>query len=195
MCLNLATYGLADLVKYILMFFMHERKLIRLPGFDYSASRYYFFTICVKDHIQSFGLVEDGTLRLSENGIVALEQWRWLKDQYPYSDLIAFVVMPDHVHGIIHIDSDYYKNHVKNGDNYNVGNGRDRSLQEHINKYMKIKSLPELIGAYKTTVSKRIHLQGDGNFKWQKSFHDHIVRNQRSLYRIISYIETNPGKW
>ncbi|HEY5536075.1 MAG TPA: hypothetical protein VIL99_14210 [Ignavibacteria bacterium] len=195
MCLNLATYGLADLVKYILMFFMHERKLIRLPGFDYSASRYYFFTICVKDHIQSFGLVEDGTMRLSENGIVALEQWRWLKDQYPYSDLIAFVVMPDHVHGIIHIDSDYYKNHVKNGDNYNVGNGRDRSLQEHINKYMKIKSLPELIGAYKTTVSKRIHLQGDGNFKWQKSFHDHIVRNQRSLYRIISYIETNPGKW
>ena len=174
---------------------MHERKLTRLPGFDYSASRYYFFTICVKDHIQSFGLVEDGTMRLSENGIVALEQWRWLKDQYPYSDLIAFVVMPDHVHGIIHIDSDYYKNHVKNGDNYNVGNGRDRSLQEHINKYMKIKSLPELIGAYKTTVSKRIHLQGDGNFKWQKSFHDHIVRNQRSLYRIISYIETNPGKW
>jgi putative transposase len=174
---------------------MRERKLIRLPGFDYTVSRYYFFTICVKDHIQSFGLVENGTMRLSENGIVALEQWKWLKDQYPYSDLIAFVVMPDHVHGIIHIDSDYYQNHVGNGGNNNVGNGHDRSLQEHINKNMKIKSLPELIGAYKTTVSKRIHLQGDDNFKWQKSFHDHIVRNQRSLCRIISYIETNPEKW
>jgi hypothetical protein len=135
---------------------MHERKLTRLTGFDYSVSRYYFITICVKDHINSFGSVENGTMRLSKNGIIAYEQWVWLKDQYHYIDLKAFIVMPDHVHGIVHIDSDYYNNHVGNGynnnvgngdnnnvgngDNNNVGNGRDRSLQEHINKNMKIKS-------------------------------------------------------
>jgi putative transposase len=54
--------------------------------------------------------------------------------------------------------------------------------------------LPELIGAYKTTVSKRIHLAGDKKFKWQKSYHDHIIRDLQSLTRIIKYIDANPEK-
>jgi len=173
---------------------MHERKFTRLPRFDYSASRYYFFTICVKDHIHSFGLVENGTMRLSENGMVALEQSKWLKDQYPYIELIAFIVMPNHVHGIIYINADFYNEILGNNQSNNVGNSRDCSLQS-IQTNPKIKPLPELIGAYKTTVSKHIHLQGDNRFKWQKSYHDHIIRNQQSLNRIITYIETNVEKW
>lgn len=113
---------------------------------------------------------------LSQNGIIAQEQWHWLGEQFPYIELVSFIVMPDHVHGIIRIND--------NG----VGNGRDRSLQ-------KIKPLPQLIGAYKTTTSKRIHLAGDSNFKWQKSYHDHIIRNIRSLNRIVNYIQTNPEHW
>jgi len=77
--------------------------------------------------------------------------------------------MPDHVHGIIYIKSGH--------------------------PYLKIKPLPELIGAYKTTVSKRIHQAGNVEFKWQKSYHDHIIRNIRSLNRIKHYIETNPENW
>ena len=124
---------------------------------------------------------------LSREGIIALEQWKWLGDQYPYIDLISFVIMPDHVHGIIYIDT--------------VGNGRDRSLPNHdrspdINPTIpKIKPLPELLGAYKTTVSKRIHLAGDTNFKWQKSYHDHIIRDIKSLNIIKRYIENNPENW
>jgi putative transposase len=53
----------------------------------------------------------------------------------------------------------------------------------------------ELIGAYKTTVSKRIHVAGDMMFKWQKSYHDHVIRDLQSLTRIISYINANPEKW
>jgi hypothetical protein len=84
--------------------------------------------------------------------ILLLEQWRWLGNQYPYIDLISFIIMPDHVHGIIYIDTDFYTHYSGNGDNnvrngeinvrngeINVRNGRDRSL--------KIKPLPELIGA------------------------------------------------
>ena len=123
-----------------------------------------------------------------------MEQWYWLGNQYPFIDLISFVIMPDHIHGIIYIDTDFYKHYV--------GNGRDRSL--HINPDRsgqtnqtnpKIKPLPELIGAYKTTVSKRIHISGDANFKWQKSYYEHIIRNQRSLIFIKHYIETNPEHW
>ena len=107
---------------------------------------------------------------LSKNGIIALEQWHWLGNQYRYIELISFVIMPDHIHGIIYIN--------------------------HLNQSIpKIKPLPELIGAYKTTVSKRIHLTGDMEFKWQKSYHDSIIRNIKSLNIIKHYIEKNPENW
>ena len=100
---------------------MHNRKLNRLEGFDYSANRNYFITICVDHHIQSFGAIENKSMNLSCNGIIAMEQWIWLGNQYPYIDLVSFVIMPDHIHGIIKINPDYY---------YCVGNGRDHSLHK-----------------------------------------------------------------
>jgi REP element-mobilizing transposase RayT len=133
--------------------------------------------------MNTFGSIVKKSMLLSEHGIIAMEQWYWLHDQYPYIDLISFVIMPDHVHGIIYIDTDFYKHYV--------GNGRDRSLQT----IHKIKPLPELIGAYKTTVSKRMHVSGDMNFRWQKSYYEHIIRNQRSLNLIKHYIEKNPENW
>jgi putative transposase len=155
---------------------MYKRKLNRLAGFDYSVNRYYFFTICVENHSCLLGRIENKIMGLSRNGTIAQEQWYWLGEQFPYIELVSFIVMPDHVHGIIRINDT------------GVGNGRDRYL-------LKIKPLPQLIGAYKTTTSKRIHLSGDSNFKWQKSYHDHIIRNNRSLNRIINYIQTNPEQW
>jgi putative transposase len=178
---------------------MHNRKLIRLSGFDYSSDRNYFFTICVQSHIHRFGSIVNKSMVLSENGIIAQEQWYWLGNNYPYIDLISFVIMPDLVHGIFYIDIDFYKHHVGNGRDRSLHQNRDRSLhknqdcsQQIIHAIPKIKPLPELIGAYKTTVSKRIHLAGGKNFKWQKSYHEHIIRNQRALILIKHYIETNP---
>jgi len=123
-------------------------------------------------------MVKNKTMHLSVNGIIAREQWNWLGEQYPYIELISFVIMPDHVHGIIYI---------------NAGMGRDPSL--HGGDNQKIKPLPELIGAYKTTVSKRIHMAGDLSFKWQNSYHDWIIRNDLSLNRIKKYIDANPENW
>jgi putative transposase len=167
---------------------MRDRKLIRLTGFNYGASRHYFFTICVKDHCNSFGNIQNKSMCLSSNGIIALEQWNWLGDQYPYIDLISFVIMPDHIHGIIYINAGFYNHSISGTDCDVVVNGRDRSLQSKQTN-SKIKPLPELIGAYKTTVSKRIHISGDVEFKWQKSFHDHIIRNIKSLNRIKHYMK------
>jgi REP element-mobilizing transposase RayT len=101
---------------------MQERKLNRLSGFDYSVSRYYFVTICVKAHSPSFGKIENKSMKLSQNGIIAMEQWLWLGNQYPYIDLISFVIMPNHVHGIIYIVADFYNNYI--------GNGCDRFLHQ-----------------------------------------------------------------
>jgi REP element-mobilizing transposase RayT len=114
-------------------------------------------------------------MKLNEFGIIAYNQWEWLGNQYPYVHLHSFIVMPNHVHGIIEI----------------AGTGRDLSVLES----MKIKSLSELIGAYKTTSSKKIHEAGFLNFSWQRSFHDHIIRNEISYERISNYIDTNAERW
>lgn len=106
----------------------------------------------------------------NEMGVVAYEQWNWLQKQYPYIVSHAFVVMPNHIHAVMEIRSELADN-------------------------KKIKPLSDLIGAYKTTSSKQIHLYGYSEFKWQRSFHDHIIRNEHSYWNILNYIENNPKKW
>lgn len=80
--------------------------------------------------------------------------------------------MPNHVRCVIEIKSDLVTNIT-----------------------IKIKSLSELMGAYKTTTSKQIHLIGNDQFAWQRSFHDHIIRDELAYERICNYIETNLEKW
>lgn len=100
--------------------------------------------------------------------------------------------MPNHMHGIIEI-----KRHVGAGrvrpDSYRTGRymaGRDLPL-----RLPKIKSLSEIMGAYKMTVSKQIHLAGFPDFSWQRSFNDHIIRDEKSYERISNYIIKNPKTW
>jgi REP element-mobilizing transposase RayT len=159
---------------------MRERKRTRLIGFDYATPGAYFITTVVKDRLCVFGKIRNGTCLLNPFGQIVEEQWRWLHDQYLYLTMDEFVVMPNHVHGIINIADCV--------DNGSVGNGRDRSLQ-------KIKSLSELIGAFKTTSSKCIHKSGLPSFRWQKSFYERIVRNDQELQRIQEYIHSNPLTW
>jgi REP element-mobilizing transposase RayT len=130
----------------------------------------------VKDRICCFGSVVDKRMMCNDYGTIAENQWNWLFLQYPYLVSHAYVVMPNHIHGIIEIRRD------------SVGTGRDLSLP-------KIKSLSEIIGAYKTTVSKQIHQAGLKTFQWQRSFHDHIIRDDGSFLRIFDYINDNPAKW
>ena len=121
---------------------MKERKPNRLKDYDYSTEGYYFVTICVKDKKNVFGGIINDKMALSEYGEIVKKQWCWLEKQYNYIKLDEFSIMPNHFHGIIVYES--------------VGNGRDRSLQS-----VKIKSLSEIIGAFKTTSSKIIHRQGN----------------------------------
>lgn len=124
-----------------------------------------------------FGKIVDGKMVLNGNGVIVQNRWKWLGNQYPYVELDEFIIMPNHTHGIIVIDGCL------------VGTGRDLSLHSQ-----KIKSLSEIIGAFKTTSSKEIHSNGLVDFKWQRSFYDRIIRNDKSLYQIRKYIHENPMK-
>lgn len=152
---------------------MKERKRNRLKGYDYTLEGCYFITICTENRNNYFGKIIKNEMLLNRYGDIVHSQWEWLGKQYDYVVLDKHVVMPNHFHAILTIST---------------GNGHDRSLQ-------KIKSLSSLVGAFKTTSSKLIHSNGNPDFKWQKSFYDHIVRNEKSYNNIWEYIHYNPLKW
>ena len=165
---------------------IRERKLLRLAGYDYATSGAYFITICVHGRKNEFGIIAGDVMQLNESGLIVEQQWKWLFDQYDYLQIDEYCVMPNHFHGIIWITGSVGNGH----DNTPVGNGRDRSLRDG-----KIKPIPELIGAFKTTSSKLIHRAGNEQFKWQKSYYDVIIRDNESLQRICEYIKNNPKHW
>ena len=124
-------------------------------------------------------------MRLNSYGMIAGQQWLWLEKHYSYINLYSFTIMPNHMHGIIEID----KSKIIETDS-------DNAIRQNIPKEsIKIKSISELIGAYKTTSSKHIHLAGLNEFKWQRSFYDHIIRDASSFEKISNYIENNPTNW
>ena len=155
---------------------LKERKRIRLKDFDYSSDALYFITINIKDWKRHFGEIINKKMELSNYGRIVEDKWKWLALQYPYVVLKEFVVMPDHFHGILQIKA---------------GDGSDCPVHE----VMKIKPLPELIGAFKMSVSKNIRLAGLKEFEWHRSYHDHIIRDKEEYSRIASYISENPEKW
>lgn len=180
---------------------MKNRKRNRMKGFDYSSNNLYFVTICVQDMVCCLGniipIASEGAgldlpvsmpapeeksqkIILNRYGSVVKERLIWLEQQYEYVILHNFVVMPNHVHAIIEIDSLKIKNRVQ-----------IPSEQMEI----KIKSLSSLIGAFKTTASKKIHELGYLKFSWQRSFHDHIIRDEKAYTNINNYIHENPDKW
>jgi REP element-mobilizing transposase RayT len=168
----------------------HTRKRNRLVGYDYAQDGYYFVTICVIGRQEIFGQIKNEKMILNEYGRIVHNQWLWLEKQYPYIKLDQYVIMSNHVHGIILLNSENINSVGTGRAEINVGTGRDLSLRG-----IKIKSLSNLVGAFKTTSSKLIRINGLSEFAWQRSFYDHIIRNHKSLQNIRRYIYYNPARW
>ena len=182
---------------------MESRKRNRKQDFDYSKDGIYFITACCKKRIHHFGEIINGEMQLNEFGIIAHNQILWIETQYTYVELHNFVVMPNHVHILFEIvgtgrdlsphspEIDYAGiSSISHGSSLIDGTrtGRDMSL-------LKIKSISSLIGAYKTTSSKSIHLAGNYDFFWQRSFYDSIVLVTEQYDAIYNYITENPKRW
>ena len=146
----------------------------RLEGYDYSQSNYYYVTICTDERKEWFGEIKNDQMILNDHGQIVRQQWQWLAEQYTYVELDEYIVMPNHIHGILIIDD----------------TDRSRPVPTH-----SIKSLSSLIGAFKTTSSKLMHQNGLPDFAWQRSFYDHVIRNDKSLNKIREYIINNPINW
>jgi len=157
----------------------HHRRSIRLKGYDYSQAGAYFVTIVAWQRDMIFGKIADKGMVLNEFGRIVSEKWQWLETQYPYIELGAWIVMPNHFHGILVI--------------HDIGRGGSRSAPTPI----KRKPLGGLIGVFKTVSTKQINLLRDivGQVIWQRNYYEHIIRSEPEMDRISRYIESNPLRW
>ena len=158
-----------------------NRKANRKKHYNYSSAGYYFVTICTKDRLSFFGKIEDGKMFLNECGEIVRKCWLEIPGHFPNVKIDEFVVMPNHFHGIIIINDP-------------VGNRHACSLQD-IYENRQHQKLPVIIGSFKSAVTKLIHRKYDNIFQWQKSYYDHIIRDESSLNNIQSYIRQNPQNW
>ncbi len=165
-----------------------NRKPTRAPGFDYREPGAYFITICEHRRRNRFGMVVDHQMRLNDAGEMVRRTWRKLFTKYPTATFDEFVVMPNHVHGLVTLaapEADL------------VG----EALRGLPNSGGPL-SLTDIVGWFKT-MSTNWYIHGvrdyawppyDGRL-WQRSFHDRIVRNDAELDRIRAYISNNPALW
>jgi putative transposase len=156
----------------------------RLKNWDYSSPGYYFVTICTREKYPYFGEIKNGEMVLSEIGVIAQNCWLEIPNHYPFVTLDEFIIMPNHMHGILIINTHY------------VETGHGLSLPEHrANQFgPQRNNVGIIIGNFKSSV-KRICNQKGLYFFWQTRYYDHIIRNEQSLNQIRFYIQTNVVNW
>ncbi|KAA3439420.1 transposase [Rufibacter hautae] len=167
----------------------------RLAGYDYRWEGLYFITICTQGRQPFFGEVVNEEMVLSAEGRVVHTVWLELEQHWPRLFLGEFVVMPNHVHGIIGLEGMI-------SDGSDLGNEVALTCDGATmkNEYMaalspKAGSISRVIGFYKSVCTKMIRSLRAEPFGWQPRFHDRIIRNQRELLLIENYILSNPAKW
>ena len=139
----------------------YSRKSPRIPNYDYSSENYYFITICAHEKRCIFGSVN----ALNTIGLIVSKHIEQIQMHYQTVNVDKYVVMPNHVHLILYLDS-----------------GKEADTRH-------------IIGQFKSGVSREVRKLYPDIQLWQRSFHDHVIRNQADYERIWLYIEGNPLRW
>lgn len=169
----------------------------RLQNWDYGSNAIYFVTICTQNRVCCFGDVENGAMVLAEIGDVARQCWYNIPNHFPFVALGEFVVMPNHVHGIIVIDKPVNvetQNFASPHPNIAPLPTNFASLQPGNKFGPQSQNLASIVRGFKIGVTKFARANNIG-FDWQSRYHDHVVRNDESFQRISNYIATNPQRW
>ena len=170
-----------------------RRRSIRLKEFDYSQAGAYFVTVCTRDRTCLFGDVAASEMRLNEYGRIAFAAWEDLPNHYPNVELDAFVVMPNHVHGIIVLVGAGFKPARRTPEIVRAGlkpaPTNPASTRQH--------GLGEILRGFKTFSARRINQRRavSAGPLWQRNYYEHVIRNEESLTQIREYILNNPAHW
>jgi len=201
---------------------IHHRRSIRLKGYDYAQAGLYFITICCQDRACLFGEIQNGEMVLNEYGTIARNEWIKTHEIRTNVELGEFVIMPNHIHGIIKImdiggrgelhspNNETPNNETPNNETHNneTPNNETQNKKtpniETPNDYKgecnsPLRGPSNTIGAiirgYKSSVTKQLNLLNIGCVVWQRNYHEHIIRNEQSHQTISNYIINNPANW
>jgi putative transposase len=157
---------------------IHHRRSIRLPWYDYSQDGWYYITLCILGNKCLLGKFIDGKIQLYQYGRIVEDCWAWLAQRYAYVHLDDYVIMPNHLHGIIRIQ---------------MGGSRTAPT----GNMPKHKPLSRLVGTFKTVSTKQVNIirNTPGRKLWQRNYYEHIIRDEDELNRIRQYISENPANW
>ena len=172
-----------------------QRRSIRLQGYDYTRQGAYFVTICTRNRECLLGDIVEGRRHLSEAGRLAQAVWEDLPHHYPHVQIDVWVIMPNHMHGIIILtEAQTTEDDVQSGADpkINVGAGlkpAPTAATRH--------GLSEIVRAFKTFSARRINALHNtvGTPFWQRNYYEHVIRNESALDRIRQYIVDNPARW
>ncbi len=180
---------------------LKERKPLRLPGFDYSQRAAYFVTVCTQQRECTLGQVVDGQMVLTDGGRMVQSVWEALPTQYPQVNIDAFVVMPNHIHGILFLNDippvgaqfiapDEIDPQSSTGEYAGV-------MDSGVINQAPTNDLGKIIRTFKGKTSFLInqHRGTPRRAVWQRGYYDHIVRDEADLNRIREYITNNPAQW
>jgi REP element-mobilizing transposase RayT len=181
----------------------HNRRSIRLKGYDYSGEGAYHVVIRTKNGVCMFGEVEANETKLSPIGGIAERCWLEIPEHFPYVELDQYVVMPNHLHGIVIIvgrkEADISRKDVQLNVltsttlPKNAVTGRSLKPTSQISPHKG--TLSVIVRTYKAAVTTMCRKQGFQTFGWHGRFYDHIVRDGADLDRIRQYILDNPINW
>jgi putative transposase len=158
---------------------------------DYSSESVYFVTICCHERQSCFGSIGDNEIVPSEIGKIASQFWLEIPNHFPHVKLDEFIVMPNHIHGLLILD--YSLVETLHGMTLQPG----KASNHNINQFSKpIKnSVPVVINQYKSSVKRWCNKNGFDHFRWQSRFYDEILHNENSIDIIREYIYNNPRNW
>ena len=175
----------------------HRRKSIRSQGCDYSQAGLYFITVCTHNRVPLFGEIVDGVMALNTAGQIVEKCWCAIPEHFPQVTVDEFVVMPNHVHGIITIGennvgaNDVRANNVRANDYLpQPSNEIPRSLQHGTSR-----TIGSMVRGFKIGVTRWFRANTDIHKVWQRNYYEHIIRNEDSYLKIADYIQTNPQRW
>ena len=173
----------------------HHRLSIRLRGYDYSQAGAYFITICTQNRGCLFGDVAGGEMRLNDAGRSVEQCWNEIPAHFPNVELDAFVIMPNHIHGVLWITKTVGARHAVPLQ-HAVPQHNDTPGMEQFGRPVA-GSIPTIMRSFKSAVTKRINemRRTPGVPVWQRNYYEHIIRNDESLNLIREYIVNNPLQW
>lgn len=171
----------------------------RLKNWDYGSNGAYFITICTHHRIHYFGKIISQQIQLTGIGQLAEKYWLEIPNHFPFVELGNFVIMPNHMHGVLIINKP-----VDDSVGVDGAPGMDGSDGAVETRHCLVstgilpdrkKTISSIVGSYKSVVTKNARIQFNPQFAWQSRFHDHIIRNRISFDRIQQYIANNPENW